>query len=100
MKSRLVAIILVIFGFFVVFGHRGVQAARSLDDLAIDFGSPSATLPLDRYAEHIFTITNRADHAATIAFTIHIQETDQEVVGWPQPQTLYFEAGETETVTT
>lgn len=85
----------------VLFCHVAQTSAHSdLDGLDINFGSPQATLPLDRYAEFTFPVTNNEDHEKVVTFSLRIKETDQEVVGWPQPQVLYLDAGETETIKT
>ncbi|HEY1074285.1 MAG TPA: PQQ-binding-like beta-propeller repeat protein [Patescibacteria group bacterium] len=76
-----------------------VQAAN-LSFLEINFGEPTATLPLDRFLKHKFTIKNTDSKAHTVSFSIRVKDTDQEIVGWPQPQMLYFNAGETLNVQT
>lgn len=76
-----------------------VQAAN-LSFLEINFGEPTASLPLDRFLKHKFTIKNTDSKAHSVGFTIRVKDTDQEIVGWPQPQTLFFAAGETLNVQT
>lgn len=89
----------VIFGaLFLLFPSR-VQAAN-LDFLTVLYEQPSATLPLDRVIHHEFTVTNTSDQPREINFSIYVSETDQEIVGWPQPQVLFLAPGETEMVQT
>ncbi|MCA9390255.1 PQQ-binding-like beta-propeller repeat protein [candidate division WWE3 bacterium] len=74
--------------------------ADGLDYLEIDPGTPQATLPLDRVINHQFDVTNTSDQYQEIFFSIYVVDTEQEIVGWPQPQVLYLDPGETKTVQT
>ena len=100
MPQKAWIIIACTFGLAALFLVSHVSAKSSLADLTIDFGSPSAMLPFDRFAKMNFTITNTSSEAKTVNFTIRVLETNQEIVGWPQPQTLFFSPGETENVET
>lgn len=75
-------------------------AAAPLDFLEIKYEQPSGTYPLDRYLQHKLTVKNTSTAAQEIGFKIYVQDTKQDVVGWPQGQTLYLDPGETETAQT
>lgn len=76
--------------FFVIIK---TEASNSVS-LQIDYGSPSATLPLDRYARHKFKVKNTSNQTKIFSFSIFVKETNQDVVGWPQPQMFTLNAGE------
>lgn len=76
------------------------KADLPLNALQLDFGSPSATLPLDRILKHEFTAKNAGDKPLNVEFRIFVRDTNQEIVGWPQPQVLYLDPGEEKTVQT
>lgn len=76
-------------------------ATAAVEELSIEFGeTPTFTWPFDHNLWHRFRVTNTSRQRQEIVFKIFIRETQQDIVGWPQPQTLYLEPGQTEEVTT
>ncbi len=78
----------------LLFQKRDANAQSSLDALQINFGSPSAILPLDRALRHRVSVKNTGANSLAIDFRIFVKDTNQEIVAWPQPQTLYLGPGE------
>ncbi|MFZ5989333.1 MAG: hypothetical protein ACOYWZ_19740 [Bacillota bacterium] len=66
------------------------NTGSSLSYLQINFGSPSAVVPLDGKLKHEFTIKNTSDQSHTVTFSIINKDEGGAVLGFPQPQILFF----------
>lgn len=69
--------------------------AADLDFLVIDTGVTAATVPFDTSIKQKLSITNTSDQVHEINFGAYLQETEDELPSWPQPQVLRFAPGQT-----
>lgn len=98
--KKIIVLILIFLLVGLISGWLRTQASANISWLDIDYGETTVTKPLDHFAKHKFKIKNTSSGSQMVAFSIFIGDSQNSQVGWPQPQTVYLEAGEEKYVQT